>query len=280
MDVKVDIGEATPNLCRDPILSSAVINRKNFWRTGDIDDIVMGNYPIESMEFPNPKGLEEEIQDLVGEEKPSSRGGILKLAVGLKENILIQQRNRQILVVDSHMYALPFILNLKKNNLIDDNVSMVHIDDHPDLGVGSGMTNVNLEDIFQRNNIRLLHSSFSPGTWMYAPLIKSGIIDFQNWQWLSINNKSHEWEFEEMTDDKGRLQKTDKVLQNPTLLDIDLDFIRAIEPMGATAITERLKWVAQIGRNTPFIIIATSPAYINEKRSIGYARQLVSLLEH
>jgi len=270
------LGETRPDSFSQSLTEIVVRNRRNLWIPGGIDDIKNGSYPVEVMHYPNNIGLESDISEIEGPvETGTNPNDIYKLALGLENNVLISNNGQQILVIDSHMFALPFLLNLFNSRKLSSGVDMQHIDDHRDLGT----CGLNIEDLKNKSGtqvIRTLYEETRPGTWLYNPLIVSGLVDFSKWQWKYLDTTSLAWTTYEMVNKYGKIEKIPFPNSNPTILDVDIDFIRPAEKGSSHILKNRLADVIVAGKNAKYVIIATSPAFINRGRAIEYTKELVT----
>ena len=272
----MSLNQKKPDSFASSLTETVIQNRKNLWIHGGIGDIKQGSYPVEIMHFPNKIGLEVDISNIDGPEN-EGRGPyeIYKLALGLENNVLISNKDQQILVIDSHMFALPFLLNLFNSRKLSGGAEMQHIDDHQDLGT----CGLNIDDLKNKSDaqvMRTLYEETSPGTWLYNPLIVSGLVDFSKWQWRYLDTTSLAWNTFAMVNKYGKMEKTPSPNLYPTILDVDIDFIRPAEKGSAHMLKKRLDEVVEVGKNAKYVIIAISPAYINRGRAIEYTKGLIS----
>jgi len=255
---------------------TVIKNRKSPWIRGGLDDIKPGAYPVEVMQFTNKYGLEKDVLDIVGEEVTGNKPyELYKLAFGLKNCVLIQNNDQQILVVDSHMFALPFLAHQFNIGALLKGANMLHIDDHPDLGT-CDLKIANFKNRTDSQTIEDLYNKTSPGTWLYNPLIVPGLIDYTRWQWKHLEGPSQKWKTYRMTNQYGKLETTSDFLLKPTILDIDIDFIRPAEQGSSRILKEKIQELIKIGKNSKCVILAISPAYMNRDRGIEYSKEIVS----
>jgi hypothetical protein len=80
--------------------------------------------------------------------------GILQECIGLKHFIKTSWKNIPVIIFDNHNHAFYFWYEARKNGIIQNNATLIHIDEHSDLGIPEDFSfdKENLKDVFRYTN--------------------------------------------------------------------------------------------------------------------------------
>lgn len=182
---------------------------------------------------------------------------VLESCKGLENFYEFEIFGKKAYLFDNHNHAYFFWYLARKNNIIWDNITLYHVDEHSDMrdpGKYQDKTEtIDLKKVFDFTNFFL-------NVWNYiVPAQKGGLI----WDIVQIRNEENLKNF-----DKKRLSKCIDNL----ILNLDLDFF---EP-GLDFIDYDLKKrvILDIAKKSSLITISTSPFFIDQDLALRVFRDL------
>lgn len=280
--------------------------RGALWVKGEIKDIRPGRYPVLCENVIKGK-MDPELYDNV-EEAPKA-AGLLKIierlipvtigigwAKGLKNNVRMKIDGKEVLVMDNHNFAAPFIMEAFHRGIIGPKSRMAHIDGHPDFS-GWLWTSDFDHKVYaglrtDDEKFRYVVEHTTINNWQCGPLLLSGIVDEGAWRWYFIHPVNHTW-YSQNSSFGGHYNKYNILSQSRTgrndIIDIDIDFLYPLDRSLSgdekddvlkgkipPQIRMKLFEVARLARQAKVITIATSPCYISQPRAIEYVKTLLN----
>ena len=179
----------------------------------------------------------------------------LKSCIGLENFIRTTHptTKKPIIIVDNHNHVLYFWYEARKNGLINNGSTLIHIDQHkdmrkPDLFLSKTDSN-DLQKVFEYTNSALNVGNYIP------PAVEEGLVE----EVISITSESE-------------MQNAKCEINNSIILNIDLDFwapeMNYIDNKLKADITK--KWM----KKADLITIATSPFFIDQELAIKILHDL------
>ncbi len=200
--------------------------------------------------------MESKLSDVqVGSEVVFSdidESGKLVECIGLKHFVRTIWRWIPTVVFDNHNHAFYFWYEARKNKIIEDGATLIHIDEHSDLGIPEDFTfdRENLTDVFRYTNEVLQVGNY------IRPAEKDGLI----WKTHIILSEWALQEYEQIS------------LSDNLILNLDLDFF---EPrLDDISFELKKKAILYFASHAKLITIATSPFFINQELAIRVLHQL------
>jgi hypothetical protein len=284
----LDIINSDNYLFLDSKINEILLKRRaNLWISGKKEDIKKGKYFVQFNHSLSGKHDINNPADWTNREK--RRLGTTGWFCGLENNVKLEVGGKNVLVMDNHNFAAPFIIKMFRENIINENSSMIHIDMHPDCG---GTPGFNLDDYIniseEKEKIKYVLAKTSVGQWLYYPLFYNNVIDDKKWQWLTLDNDK----LVKRNTKEEIVGTIDNLQRDLDVADVDLDFLLPIDKKLTDSekgcvlqgkfpkiIRSMILEVAKIAKLAKVITIATSPAYINQQRAIAYAKLFLDNLE-
>ncbi len=219
-----------------------------------------------------PKIIDGEIDDVkIGNKivfEDFNENGELKSCVGLKNFVRTVHpiTKKPIIIVDNHNHVFYFWYEARKNGVISDGATLIHIDQHKDMRKPESDIDIpisegdidkcrmqELEYIFKYTNSVLNVGNYIP------PAIEEGLIG----EVISITSET------EIISAKHEARGT----KHDIILNIDLDFwapeMNYIDNKLKTDITK--KWMEK----ADLITIATSPFFIDQELALKVLKELL-----
>lgn len=208
------------------------------------------------------KLIEGEFTDLqIGDDvvfQDFTEDGNLKTCFGLKSFIRTQYKRVPVIIFDNHNHAFFFWHEAKKNGLIQDGATLVHLDQHSDMKEPPTFLSAselqNLEKVFEYTNTSLNVGNF------IVPAVKSSLIK----RVIQVLGQS---QLEGL--DPKNIVPTEKT---NCILDIDMDFF--VSGLSHIDFVFTRKKILAVAENCSLITIATSPFFIDQKLAIQRIHEL------
>jgi len=173
---------------------------------------------------------------------------------GLKNYLRIPYMDKEIILVDNHNTVLYFWYEARKNGLISNDATLIHIDEHSDLwkndNVLSPSDSRDLEKVFDFTNYKC-------NVWNYIlPAEKEWLI----WKTYQIRSEFSLLEHKELDIDWDIILNVDLDFWNPNLDFIDYNLKKEIT----------LKYA----KKAKIITVSTSPFFIDQELALKVFRDL------
>ena len=190
----------------------------------------------------------------------------LQSCTGLQNFIQTKICNTPAVIVDNHSHVFYFWWEWYLQNYTSpQSFTLIHIDQHADMGIPDVFMNhisedamnrvSTLDDIFRYTNTHLNIANF------IVPAQKMGLID-------DVIQVRSEHKLEQIGNDIGRECNNIK----PYILDIDLDFFES--DIGMISFDQKKNIIQELAKKAKYISIATSPFFIDQGKALSLINQL------
>ncbi len=220
-------------------------------------------------------------------------------SIGLENNVYIRSGDKHVLVMDNHLYAMPFLAFLYGQNVIRERSGIVHVDEHADDGHSEDFIWSEYLALEGLSRMEYLYGTVGCANWI-SPLLVGGLIDQQRYHYIALGTDlegNYEWRSRFLRDTDSALAhpvqacfplyiEVDEI--RPDILDIDIDCVDVLdrslsfrqkeEVLNGTIpqdIREKLDALIIMAGYAPVITIATSPGYIDQTRAMQYVLYLL-----
>ena len=200
---------------------------------------------------------------------------------GLEKNVEMGlPGGRRLFITDDEQQVLPFWWKMRKQGLIGDNASFLHVDAHLDTLI---VKKVNLQ-IPEKASVRDVYdlSFVAQESGFLVPAFASGVLN-KNSAYLMDPRLSLLASRLEVVESNGQIQharvspeKVPPIRVKPSLVSVDLDALAGLSKEEAY---KTLDYLAKLCQGARAVTICTSPVYMtDQKAAIDYAKYLARLL--